>query len=120
MAERHPPARDPPLMRQLVRTTPDLEQRRAALVPHHLDVVKVEIAQTDTERLHHRFLRRESGRQTLRRIVLTRGVLPFVGTEEAGSKRCGPFHRESEPTDLDEIGTEPDDAHDRGQRRAIT
>jgi hypothetical protein len=52
--------------------------------------------------------------------VLAGGVLPLVGAEQAIGESGGPFHREPEPTDLDEIGTESDDAHDEGQRRAIT
>ena len=47
------------------------ERRRSRVaIAHHFDVAQRERSETDTEGLHHRFLRREPRREALGRVAL--------------------------------------------------
>jgi hypothetical protein len=109
--EREVPGGDPALVGEDRRLSVQGDDGRAAALSHHLDVTQLERAQAHAERLHHRLLGAEPGREPGRRVVMTKGVRALVVAEQPLGETLPPLHREAEPVDLHQVGADPDDVH---------
>ena len=111
MGEREVPGRDAALVCEHGRLAVEGDDGRAAALAHHLDVAQLERAQAHAQRLHHRLLGAEPGREPGRRVVVTERVGALLVAEQPFGQPRPATHRQPEAVDLDQVGADPDDLH---------
>ncbi len=84
----------------------------------HLHVTHRELPQPDPHGLHHRFLRREPGRERRHRLAVTERVLALTLAEQPLGDARPAGECEPEPLALDQVGPDPQHEPRRWRRPA--